>query len=63
MRIYSNDTTILAKVFGSGIAYPTLTNDGMQRSDHGKKGHRADSFSLYCNWVANRLLKNLLPKK
>lgn len=45
-----------------GIAYPTLTNDGMMRPDGGKVNPRADSFSLYCNWVANRVLMNILPK-
>jgi len=28
--------------------------------DGGKPNPRADSFSLYCNWVANRVLLNLL---
>ena len=23
---------------------------------------KADSFSLYCNWIANRMLLNILPK-
>jgi hypothetical protein len=50
------------KTFGSGIAYPTRTNDGMSCSDHGKPDPRADSFSLYSNWVGNRVLMNLLPK-
>ena len=62
MRVCCSDGSILTKTFGSGIGYPTLTNDGMMRTDHGKKGHRADSFSLYCNWVANRILTNILPK-
>jgi len=34
----------------------------MMRADRDKINHRADSFSLYCNWVANRILLNLLPK-
>ena len=52
----------MTKIFGSGIAYPIRTNDGMMRPDKGKVNPRADSFSLYCNWVANRVLMNLLPK-
>ena len=28
----------------------------------GRPDPRADSFSLYCNWVANRMLLNILPK-
>jgi len=32
------------------------------RPDMGKVNPRADSFSLYCNWVANRILMNILPK-
>ena len=46
MRIYCNDGTILTKAFGSGIAFPTLTNDGMQRPDHGKKGVPTAAFML-----------------
>jgi hypothetical protein len=34
----------------------------MMRADGGKVNPRADSFSLYCNWVANSILVNLLPK-
>ena len=34
----------------------------MMRPDGGKVNPRADSFSLYCNWVANRVLMNILPK-
>lgn len=55
-----SDGSILTKTFGSGIAYPTFTNDGMIVPDRGHP--RADSFSLYCNWVANRVLLNILPK-
>jgi len=62
MRICCSDNSILTKAFGSGIAFPTMTNDGMIQAEQGKKGHRADSFSLYCNWVANRILTNIIPK-
>ena len=62
MRLCGSDGSILTKSFGTGIAYPTVTNDGMMRADRDKVNHRADSFSLYCNWVANRILLNLLPK-
>lgn len=34
----------------------------MMKPDGGKANPRADSFSLYHNWVANRVLLNLLPK-
>lgn len=61
-RLCGSDGSLLTKVFGMGIAYPTLTNDGMMRPDGGKVNPRADSFSLYCNWVANRVLMNILPK-
>ena len=58
-RIITADGSVLTKTFGTGIAYPTRTNDGMQISD-GKPKPRADSFSLYCNWVANRVLLQLM---
>jgi hypothetical protein len=51
------DGTILTKAFGSGIAYPTRTNDGMVVKDDKHPYPRADSYSLYCNWVAGRVLK------
>jgi len=50
------------KTFGTGLAYPVRTNDGMVIPESGKANPRADSFSLYCNYVANTLLSNLLPK-
>jgi len=56
------DGSVLTKTFGTGIAYPTRTNDGMVMSDAGKPNPRADSFSLYCNWVANRVLISLLQQ-
>jgi hypothetical protein len=34
----------------------------MMIPDKGRPNPKADSFSLYCNWVANRILMNLLPK-
>ena len=49
-------------MFGTGIAYPTRTNDGAIRPEPGKMDPRADSFSLYSGWVANRVLLNLIPK-
>ena len=61
-RICVSDGSLLTKAFGTGLAYPTRTNDGMMRPDAGKPDPRADSFSLYCGWVANRILLNLLPK-
>ena len=50
------------KTFGSGLAYPVRSNDGMVLPEAGKVNPRADSFSLYMNYVANTLLSNLLPK-
>lgn len=58
----TSDGSVLTKTFGSGIAYPTKTNDGIKNPMLGKINPRADSFSLYCGWVANKLLSNLLPK-
>ena len=34
----------------------------MMRPEGGKPNPRADSFSLYTGWVANRVLLNVLPK-
>jgi hypothetical protein len=59
------DNGILTKTFGTGIAYPLRTNDGMVIPDFtaAQKGNpRADSFSLYLNFVADTILKNILPK-
>lgn len=53
---------MLTKTFGTGIAYPLRTNDGMIIPDAGKTNPRADSFSLYLNFVADRILQNVLPK-
>jgi len=61
-RMCVADGSLLTKSFGTGLAYPTRTNDGMIRPDAGKPEPRADSFSLYCGWVANRILLNILPK-
>ena len=61
-RIITSDNMILTKTFGSGLAYPLRTNDGMIMSEAGKVNPRADSFSLYSNFVANTMLGNLLPK-
>jgi len=38
------------------------TNDGMTQPDSQKLNPRADSFSLYMNFVANTVLGNLIPK-
>ena len=61
-RIITSDNGLLMKIFGSGLAYPVRTNDGMILPEAGKFNPRADSFSLYMNYVANTLLSNLLPK-
>lgn len=52
----------LCKVFGCGLAFPTHTNDGRLVPEVGKLNPRADSFSLYLNYVGNKILENLLPK-
>jgi hypothetical protein len=56
------DGSVLLKTFGSGIAYPTKTSDGVKNPVPGRINPRADGFSLYCGWVANKLLNNLIPK-
>lgn len=61
-RIITSDNGILTKTFGSGIAYPLRTNDGMILPDSSKSNPRADSFSLYLNFVADKILTNILPK-
>ncbi len=65
-RLLTADKGILTKTFGTGIAYPLRTNDGMIIPDsqlQAKGGNpRADSFSLYLNFVADTILKNILPK-
>lgn len=61
-RIITSDNSLLAKTFGIGLAFPLRTNDGMVMPEFGKPNPRADSFSLYSNYVANTLLQNLLPK-
>ena len=41
-------------MFGCGLAYPTRTKDGMTVSQIFKTPNpRADSFSLYMNWVGS----------
>jgi len=50
------------KAFGSGLAFPMRSNDGQIIPDKGKPNPRADSFSLYLDFVANTLLSGLLPK-
>ncbi len=44
------------------MAYPQRTNDGMVIPDSTKLNPKADSFSLYLNYVANQILTNMLPK-
>ena len=64
-RLLTSDNGILTKTFGTGIAFPLRTNDGMIIPDAtaATKGNpRADSFSLYLNFVADTILKNILPK-
>lgn len=56
-RVKTEDKQCLLKVFGSGIAYPIRTSDGMMSRAGSAPYPRADSFSLYCNFVANRVLQ------
>jgi hypothetical protein len=55
-RVITSDNGLLTKTFGTGIAYPLRTNDGMVIPEAGKTNPRADSFSLYLNFVADRIL-------
>lgn len=61
-RIITSDNELLVKAFGSGLAFPQRSNDGMVLQEQGKVNPRADSFSLYLNYVANQMLSSLLPK-
>jgi hypothetical protein len=61
-RLKMKDGGSLCKVFGAGLAYPTRTNDGRIVPEVGKPNPRADSFSLYLNYVGNKILGNILPK-
>ena len=61
-RIITSDNGLLMKTFGSGLGYSLRTNDGMILPDSSKSNPRAYSFSLYLNFVADKVLQNLLPK-
>jgi len=61
-RLLLKEGGTLVKVFGTGIAYPVKTKDGMTTVDPTKPHPRADSFTLYLNFVANTILKQILPK-
>lgn len=50
------------KIFGSGLAFPTRTNDGRTIPEVGHPNPRADSFALYLNYVGTKVLESLLPK-
>ena len=52
-RIITADNHLLNKTFGSGLAFPMRSNDGQIISDQDRANPRADSFSLYLNFVAN----------
>ena len=70
-RLYTADgRKVLAKTFGSGIAYPQRRSDGMMLPKKDLKFDvtfykypRVDSFDLYRNYVGNTILDNILPKK
>lgn len=59
-RLLTANGSLLNKVFGSGFAYPPITKDGvaMQKTSN----VRANSFTLYRGGIANRILRNILPK-
>lgn len=61
-RLITQDKGVLTKVFGTGVAFPMRTNDGMIIPEAGKPNPRSDSFTLYLNYVGDTILKNLLPK-
>ena len=61
-RLITSDYMYCPKLFGSGLAYPLRTSDGMIVQEAGRLQPRADSFSLYMNHVGNTMLANLLPK-
>ena len=56
------DGHVLTKTLACGIAYPVRTKDGMMANNPNMKNPRADGFSLYMNFVADTILKTLLPK-
>lgn len=49
-------------MFACGVGYPVRTKDGTGVELNPFKNPRADSFSLYMNFVGDLMLKNLLPK-
>jgi len=57
------DGSLLTKCFGIGIAYPVRTKDGMTSADPIKSNPRADSFTLYMNFIGDQILKGILPKQ
>ena len=61
-RVRMYDGGSMWKIFGSGLAFPTRTNDGKIVPEKGKPNPRADSFSLYLNYVGTKVLDSLLPK-
>ena len=61
-RLKMQDGGVIGKVFGSGLAFPTRTNDGRIVPEVGHPNPRADSFSLYLNYVGTKVLDSLLPK-
>lgn len=61
-RLKMADGGSVCKVFGSGLAFPTRTSDGKTVPETGKVNPRADSFSLYLNYVGTKVLDSLLPK-
>lgn len=57
------DGHVLSKCFACGIAYPIRTKDGRIVKDPNLSNPRADSFSLYMNYVGDMILRNILPKQ
>ena len=57
-RLIDEEGKAIERMFGLGVGYPQLTKDLGNLHMYA----RADSFSLYMNFVGDILLRNLLPK-
>jgi hypothetical protein len=53
---------VLNKVFACGVGYPVRTRDGTGMKNKPSKDARADSFSLYMNFVGDMILKSICAK-
>lgn len=59
------DGHVLNKCLAAGIGYPVRTTDGItgDKKEHKSKHPRADGFSLYMNFVGDKVLRNFFPKR